>query len=134
MMSGEIPLHAANLSTPYRPVAAYYEGADSVEYIRQDVPALYTRIDEFLTLIYDLRRRDLLIGFRLKGFKHFYLSHLRSVGDFVSLVGAMEQALSVVGDNVFDEQERRRAYAQAREIALADGVALRDLPKVATAN
>lgn len=128
-MQRDIPHHAANLSTPYRPAAIYYEQADSVEYVRADKPCVYRRIDGFLTLIYDMDRREELLGFRLKGFKNFYLSHLAQMGDFVSLVGALERALTDAGNAAFEGHDRREAYYLAREIALEDKVALRDLPK-----
>lgn len=130
-MQTSIPHHAGNLSAAYRPTATYYEDADSVEYVRCDVPSVYRRVDEFLTLIYDMDRREDLIGFRLKGFKNFYLKHLAPMTDFVSLVGALEQALTVAANGAFDARERQAAYASAREIALEDKVALRDLPQQA---
>lgn len=129
-MTRDIPQHAQSLTTSYRPVAAYFEDADSVEYVRRDVPAVYSRVDPFLTLIYDMRRRDELIGFRLKGFKNFYLQHLQAMGDFVSMVGALERGVSAAADGMFDQEERRAAYAKARRIALDDSVELTDLPQL----
>ena len=41
-------------------------------------------------------------------------------------VSVLEKAMSVVGDNLFDEQ--KAAYKKAREIAREDHVKLRDLP------
>lgn len=118
---------AINLSTAYSPSAIYYEDADAVEYVREDRPCSYRRIDEFLTLICDLEHRDQLIGFRLKGFRQFYEAHLHHSGDFVSLVGALERALTDSANKVFEERERERtdAYNRAKIIALDDRVALR---------
>lgn len=130
-MQRDIPHHATNLSAPYRPAAIYYEQADSVEYVRGDRPCVYKRIDEFLTLAYDMDKRSEVLGFRLKGFKNFYLSHLVQLGDFVTLVGALERALTEAGNSAFEAQDRRAAYNQAKEIALEDKVALRDLPRQA---
>jgi hypothetical protein len=65
----------AALSGRYVPVAVYYEDADMVEYIRQDVPCVNRRVDSFLTLALEMGSRE-PIGFRLKGFKNFYLHHL----------------------------------------------------------
>lgn len=127
-MTHDVPPHARNLSTPYKPVAAYYEDADSVEYVRRDAPAVYQRVDAFLTLIFDMKNRDELIGFRLKGFKNFYLNHLSHL-DFVALVSPLEQALTVAADSAFDFHDRREAYDRARLIAIEDRVTLRDLPK-----
>ena len=131
-MKADTPTHAQNLSTPYRAVAAYYADADSVEYIRRDVPAVYRRVDSLLTLIFDMKNRDELIGFRLKGFKSFYLENMKGLGDFVSLVGALERAVTAAGDGVFSARDRAEAYAKARRIALDDKVELTDLPKAAT--
>lgn len=127
-MQREVPHHATNLSTPYRPCAVYYEQADSVEYVREDRPSISRRIDGSLTLIYDMDRRSQLIGFRLNGFKNFYLNDLAGTGDFVSLVGALERALTSACNSAFEIHERRDAYNKARELAVEDKVILRDLP------
>lgn len=127
-MQRAVPNHATNLSTPYRPCAIYYEQADSVEYVRDDKPSIARRIDGSLTLIYDMDHRSRLIGFRLNGFKNFYLSDLTGTGDFVSLVGALERALTSACNNAFEAHERRDAYNKARELAVEDRVILRDLP------
>jgi hypothetical protein len=121
---------AHNLSTPYRPVALYYEESDSLEYVRRDVPCVYRRVDELLTTVLEMRSRE-TIGFRLKGFRHFYLQELKPLhsmldGDFLAAVSVLERAMSVVGNNLFGEQ--KAAYKKAREIAREDGVVLRDLP------
>jgi hypothetical protein len=68
---------------------------------------------------------------RLKGFRHFYPQELKPLhsmlgGDFLVAVSVLEKAMSVVGDNLFDEQ--KAAYKKAREIAREDHVELRDLP------
>lgn len=122
-----------NLTTPYSPVALYFEGADTVEYVRRDGPTVYQRVDEFLTLILDMKVREELVGFQLKGFKNFYLQddvRSRLGDDFLSLVGLLERAITRFGDGVFDD-DRKEAYDRARDLALEDGVKLRDLPKVA---
>jgi hypothetical protein len=114
------------LSTPYKSTAIYYADSDSVEYIREDVLAVHDRVDSFLTLIYDMKNRDRLIGFCLKGFKHFYLKdnvHSDVGGDFISGVQVIERALTRLGDQVFDEQ-RKSAYTRAMRMALDDRVAI----------
>jgi hypothetical protein len=124
---------AENLSTPYSPVAVYYEQADSLEYVRRDGPSVYRRVDGFLTLILNMRQRDEVIGFQLKGFKNFYLRDgvAKKLGqDFPSLVGILERALTEIGGEVVDAI-RQDAYARARKIALEDAVEVHDLPKVA---
>ena len=121
---------AYNLTTPYRPVAIYYEGSDIVEYIREDVPAVYGRVDDFLTLIFDLRNRERLIGFSVKGFRNFYTKNLRNVGDFVSLVGILELKLTEFGNELF-EVDRKDAYERARKFALENSAALEGRPAFA---
>lgn len=122
-----------NLTTPYAPVALYYEGADTVEYVRRDTATVYRRVDEFLTLIVDMKNRDELVGFQLKGFKNFYLQddvRAKLGDDFLSLVGLLERAVTRLGAGIFDDA-RKEAYDRARDLALEDGVKLTDLPKVA---
>jgi hypothetical protein len=123
------------LNTRYTPVAIYYEDADTVEYIREDVPSVHRRVDGFLTLTLGLGTRK-PIGFRLKGFKNFYIRHLKtqqSSGDrdhFFALVKVIEKATELLGTQVF-EDERRAAYDQAHRIAEEDNAALHELPDAA---
>lgn len=131
LMEGAVTEAAHNLTTPYSSVAVYYGDADTVEYIRRDVPAIYRRVDELLTLILDMESRE-PIGFQLKGFRNFYLNDMvrAQLGDdFLSLVGVLERAVTSLGKQVFDAQ-RRDAYDRAHKIALDDGVALHDLPEM----
>lgn len=114
-----------SLSTKYTPVAVYYEEADLVEYVRKDVPSVCRRIDGLLTLVFNMKDRSELIGFRLKGFKNYYLRNLNGLDDFVSLVHVLEHEMTKVGNAAF---ERREAYKKAREIADVDQVKLADLP------
>jgi hypothetical protein len=116
------------LITPYVPVALYFEEADIVEYVRKDAPCVHQRIDGFLTLMLDLETRE-PIGFALKGFKHFYLTHFQpriSDDQFVLMTSILEEATRVVGNDVF-----RQAYDRAIDIASKDHVKLSDLPKAA---
>ena len=110
----------------YTSVAVYYEEADSLEYIRRDEPSVYRRIDGFLTLILSMDSREPL-GFQLKGFKHFYLRHVRDKfnrndGVFLELIDILEQAVNNLGNEVFSEHERLSAYAKAQDIAKEDEV------------
>lgn len=132
-MQTSVPPAAYNLTTEYTPVAIYFSGSDTVEYVRRDAPTVYRRVDGFLTLIFDMKNRDELVGFQLKGFRNFYLQdEVRAVlgEDFLTLVGLLERAMTRLGDGVFDEAEKQ-AYDRARRLALEDRVELRDLPKVA---
>lgn len=126
---------ALDLNVPYEPTAIYLHDADIVEYVRADVLTYSRRVDAFLTLIYDFEDRQKLIGFRLKGFKHIYLTDFKDkferFGDFLALVSVLEALVEKFGESFFSEIERKEAYAKAREIAAEDGVTLRDLPHAA---
>lgn len=125
-----------NLSSDYVPRAVFYDAADTVEYVRRDVPCVYRRIDGFLTLALDMGTRE-LVGFRLKGFKNVFLKHVKPRlrlldTDFIVLVSVIEHVVEAVGDELFDEQ-RRDAYRRAYELAWQDQVAVRkrELPLAA---
>jgi hypothetical protein len=115
-----------DLRQEYKPVALYLEDADTVEYVRADVPCVYRRIDGILTLALDMKNRE-LIGFRLKGFKNFYIRHLQPTyklldSDFIPLVSVIERAVAIIGDEITTDDKRVTAYRQAREIAREDKV------------
>ena len=110
-----------DLHSVYRPVALYLDDADSVEYMRRDVPCLYRRVDGFLTLALDLKTKQ-LTGFRPKGFRNFFLTYLKPRhelidDDFISLVSVIEEAVKVMGDQLVGDPERQDAYRQARKMA-----------------
>jgi len=134
-MQGTIEQSPASLSSEYLPVAVFYEEADLVEYVRADVPAVHRRVDEFLTLVLDMEKRE-PIGFALKGFRNFYLTELKpkldlTEADFLSLTAILEDVISAVGDSIFDDTERRKAYETAQRIAAHDDVELREFPEAA---
>lgn len=118
----------ANKGGAYRPTAIYYSSADSLEYVRNDEPALYRRIDEHLTLILHLATRDML-GFKLKGFRHLYLTCLQpkyalKEQQFLALIDILEDAMRIQGNAIFEKGEREAAYKQAKEMAATDNVQL----------
>ncbi|MCK0208789.1 hypothetical protein MWN33_12190 [Starkeya koreensis] len=118
----------------YVPTAIYFEEADSVEYVRKDVPCVYRRVDDLLTLILDMDDRQ-LIGFKIKGFRNFYIRH-RSINhnnskEFLSLMNVIQKAARELGDDLFKNNERGRAYEQAGAIAREDRVTLQEFPEVA---
>jgi hypothetical protein len=115
-----------NLVGAYVPTAIYYQEADFLEYVREDVPCVNRRIDEFLTLVLDMHDRR-PIGIKIKGFRYFYNTSVKKgrspdKNEFVSLAEIFEQLMKVIGDDIFDQLERRRAYEQAIEIAQTDQV------------
>lgn len=124
-----------DLSAQYVPAAVYLDDADSVEYVRRDVACVYRRVDGILTLVLDMKTRQ-LNGFRLKGFKNFFLKYLQPKyklldDDFVPLVSAIEEAIQVVGDQVMSDPQRRAAYRDARRMAHDDKVGIEYLQAVA---
>ena len=129
---GELNFDPFASCEPYKPVALYYHDADSVEYVRRDVPTVSRRIDDFLTLILDMKNRDQVIGFRLKGFQNFYINHLKKSrgeldDEFFALAAVLESALTTLGNNYFDKVEQRtEAYKAARRIAIEDKVILEE--------
>lgn len=121
----------SDLQTPYTPVAIYLESADSIEYVRRDIACVYRRIDGFLTLALDIKTKE-LNGFRLKGFKNFFLKHLQPKyklldDDFIPLVSVIEDAVEVIGDKVTRDAETKSAYRQARRMAYEDRVSIEPL-------
>jgi len=119
----------------YTAVAVYYEDADTVEYVRRDEPSIYRRIDDLLTLVLSMRTRE-PIGFQLKGFRHFYLEHIKDKVQrpdeiFLELIVILEEAIRSLGNKVFCERERLSAYISAQEIAKEDEVRLSKLSIVA---
>ncbi|MGB6537338.1 MAG: hypothetical protein WBF58_15405 [Xanthobacteraceae bacterium] len=121
----------ADLHSQYVPAAIYYADADTVEYMRRDTSCLHRRIDGILTLVLDLKTRE-LVGFRVKGFKNFFIKHLKPKyelldGDFIALVSVLEQALEIVGKRVCPSRDSIEAYRSARKMALEDRVALEPL-------
>lgn len=115
-----------DLTTPYKPVAIYYEEGDYVEYVRKDDPIVYRRVDEFLTLALDMFSRD-MVGFRLKGFKNFYVKELSKKYDcdFIPLVSILERIVGEVGEEaVKDDTATSEAYAKAQRLAEEDKVEL----------
>ena len=129
---GAIGQHTLIDLPAYSAAAIYFVESDSVEYIRADVPCIYRRVDEMLTLILQIDTRD-PIGFSLKGFRNFYLHHFKNSEDksFISLVTVLEQAVRTVGDSVFQQSGRAQAYQQAIDIASQDQARLDEVPQVA---
>jgi len=129
------PTNKTDLSGRYFPVAVYYEDADMVEYVRQDVPCVNRRIDDFLTLTLKMEGRE-PIGFKLKGFKNFYLHYFKDDAQrddrdrFLTLVNVIEKATKLLGNKIFEEG-RKAAYDQAYKIAKEDNAELHELPTAA---
>jgi hypothetical protein len=120
----------------YKPVAIYFQESDCLEYVRSDIPTIYRRVDEFLTLIVSMEDRE-PIGFSLKGFRNFYNRKIATKDpsrrtEFFTLVCLIEEIFGDLGDGIFSE-DKRVAYRKAIEIATDDEVELKDIPKPAYA-
>ena len=124
------------LTADFKPIAAYFEDSDCVEYVNEDTVCVYERIDEFLTLIWD-ETKFRLIGFKLKGFRHLFETHLKAhlqlnQSDFILLVQAIEAVCQEVGDELLSSDQRRKdAYIAVRKLAVNERVELWDLPAAA---
>jgi hypothetical protein len=117
------------LGTPYKPLAVYFLDSDCVEYVKEDAFCIYDRVDEFLTLVFDETKFN-LVGFKLKGFKCIFDKHLKPLFklhdyQFIDLVSVIEAVFTEIGDKMFDgDDERKRAYKAALKLAANDNVKL----------
>jgi hypothetical protein len=122
-------IHAIpDLSAKYVPAAVYLDDADSVEYVRRDVACVYRRVDGILTLVLDMKTRE-LNGFRLKGFKNFFLKHLQPKykyldDDFMPMVSVIEEAVKLMGDELVSHPERKAAYREVKRMAHDERVSI----------
>jgi hypothetical protein len=128
-------VEAIRSASDYSPAAIYYDGADMMEYVREDIPSIARRVDEFLTLVMSLQDRH-LIGVRLKGFKYIYnkklslLAKSQSVpgkddAQFMLLTKVFEELMTKIGNEMMAQLDRKRAYEQAIEIVQLDQVRFR---------
>ena len=125
-------MNSHDVRQPYEPTAIYYESSDSLEYVRRDEPAVYRRVDEYLTLVLELHSRALL-GFKLKGFRHLYLAHLvpkyhLTERQFIPLIAVLEDAMSASVNGIFEKAERELAYREALLLAKQDNVRVDQFP------
>ena len=98
--------------------------------MREDAFCVYERVDDFLTLVFDETKFN-LVGFKLKGFKFVFDKHLKPLfemhdSQFIDLVSVIEAGVTKIGDQMFSEinEERRRAYKAAWKLAGNDNVKL----------
>ena len=125
-----------SLRKVYRPQARYHKLADFVEYVPEDKPYIMRRIDNVLTIALDMETRK-LAGFRIKGFRNFFLKHLKPRHKlldehFLALVAIIEIAATLVGNDGFATgDEKKDAYKQAYSVAVNDRVVLIDFPEAA---
>jgi hypothetical protein len=121
----------SELQQQYTPSAVYYVSSDSLEYVRRDEPSFYRRIDPILTLIFSMKTREPL-GFRLKGFKHYYFTNQvdkdrTNTIKFPMLIEVLEETINRFADKIFEERDKQLAYESALEIAQTDRVTIRGI-------
>jgi len=119
---------AEQIAADFIPTAVYFSDSDCVEYVNEDGFAIYSRVDEFLTLIFD-ETKIRLIGFKLKGFKYCFENHLKPLFDlndsqFLALVPVIEAVCTKLGERLVADDERARAYKAALKLAANDNVRL----------
>lgn len=124
-------INLAGAPNAYRPTAVYFHDCDCVEYVKEDAFVIYDRVDQFLTLVYD-RTQKQLVGFKLKGFKYIFTKALEenyrlSERQFLSLVSAIEAIAKIIGDQLFEDEDRARSYRAALKLAANDNVFLHDV-------
>ena len=111
----------------YVPAAIYYHDSDCVEYVKLDGYCVYERVDAFLTLIKDATGHN-LIGFKLKGFGNMFgkLKSALQLSDnhFLPLMSIIEQACTIAGDELFQDEKRKAGYQAAYRLAANDNVFL----------
>jgi hypothetical protein len=125
MTLANTPQHAAG---GYSPAAVYFADSDCVEYVKEDNFVIYHRVDDFLTIIFD-ETKIIPVGFKLKGFRHVFNTHLQSLFElndkqFLELAKAIEAVCSELGEALFADDERTRWYNAARKLAANDNVKL----------
>ena len=117
------------LGTPYKPLAMYFLDSDCVEYVKEDGFCIYDRVDDFLTLVFDETKFN-LVGFKLKGFRCIFDKHLKPLfklhdSQFIDLMSVIEAVFTEVGDQMFiGDDRRKRAYKAALKLAANDNVKL----------
>jgi hypothetical protein len=109
------------------PCARYYAPMDLLIYLQEDLSYRADRVDEFLTLLWH-PSEDRAIGVKLKGFRFLFQRLTAALaaqnvqlgdGVFVSLVAALEIAMTSLGSAVVAQAERERreqSYERAREL------------------
>lgn len=107
--------------------AIYFEDLDCVKYLARDTTVISDRIDQYLTLYYDLK--DEPVGLKLKGFRWYFEEKLKRLydftdDDFIFLIevirGMANEQAQVVFENPSPDNDRiKRAYKTA--IKLAEG-------------
>jgi hypothetical protein len=123
------------LSDPYVPTAVYFPDSDCVEYVREDTICVYDRVDEFLTLVFDETRIN-LIGFKFKGFRNIFETHLRSAyhlnnDHFIEMIEVLTAVCTALGNKLTSDKRRKDAYRAVKKLATKDNIKIYDLSALA---
>lgn len=122
----------AELSAEFKAGAFYYDCADFVEYIAEDDITVAERIDEYLTLLWDSSRLD-VIGFRIKGFKHLFNTHLKplydlSDRDFLPMITVVQAVIQRIGEELTSQDNRKRAYKKVIKLTKDSNIQICSFP------
>lgn len=104
----------------YKACAFYAPSMDFIEFMMVDDIAVERRIDEYLTLIYDLERIN-VIGFKLKGLRHFYdevlLPQISDLDedDFLPLMEIFNEIVALRGPEIC-ENINKEAYDEVKNM------------------
>lgn len=124
-----------DLSDDFTKCACYYSKIDCVEFLSDDVVVIADRIDPFLTVLWNEDFSD-YVGFKLKGFRAWYVQSNWKNNDFNLLVKALEDFVTKIGDEMFPEDEaRKEAYTNVLEFVKREniGIAANDMEEITKA-
>lgn len=125
----------AEFSGEFSTYASYERSMDYVEYLQSSEIVVSRRIDEYLTLILNQSRTE-VVGFRLKGYKHLFNEKLKTLmdlddSDFVHLVAVFEAMILEQGPDFVKDQNKRDAYSSAYKMAKQSNAKITDVPLAA---
>lgn len=116
---------------PFRPFARYNHGMDALVYRSTPGTCVAQRVDQFVTVLWDVDRTD-LVGVKFKGFRYIF-NTLRSqhgwTTDFLPLAKVLEALMAKVGDDILEEQ--RELYVRAKKCVERVHLTEKDLKDVA---
>ncbi|MDT8397349.1 MAG: hypothetical protein RQ899_01900 [Pseudomonadales bacterium] len=123
-----------DLSVEFTKCACYYSSIDCVEYLADDFLAIADRIDPFLTVLWNEDFSD-YVGFKLKGFRAWYVDSNYKGSDFNLLVKALEDFVTKMGDEMFSEDEagkRKTVYKNVIDFVNREniGIAANDMEEI----
>ena len=103
--------------------ARYHPAMDMMLYLTRDEEYVAERVDHYLTLLWEGREGGDLIGLKLKGFRHIFLTIKAEnpvIGEahFLPLITVLQEFLtSGHAREIMDDPARKAKYDQAVELA-----------------